>query len=115
MANYRPGARWNIQAKALLYQQGIDTGNMNYGNDLSKAYNKDIPSLYGVHMINGPQATGMSLSLNLSYEIASGLYFDLGGTHRRYTVEQQIIPDQQTTYLYSGLRLNFARRDYTAF
>lgn len=115
MANYRPGARWNIQAKALLYQQGIDTGNVNYGNDLSKPYNKDIPSLYGVHMINGPQATGMSLSLNLSYEIAPGLYFDLGGTHRRYTVEAQIIPDQQTTYIYSGLRLNFSRRDYSTF
>lgn len=115
MANYRPGARWNVQAKALLYEQGIDTGSINNGSDLSRPYNKDIPGIYGISMINGPKATGVSLSLNLSYEIAPNLYFDLGGAHRRYTVAENIRPDQQSTYLYSGLRLNFARRDYSTF
>ncbi|RQO30620.1 hypothetical protein DBR32_07750 [Taibaiella sp. KBW10] len=115
IANYRPTARLQINAKALYYQQGVDTGNLNFGNDLSKSYSQNIPGIFGVKMIHGAKATGLSLSLNISYEIAPNLNFDLGGTHRSYALEHNILPEQKSTYFYSGIRLNLNRKDYTAF
>lgn len=115
MANYRPLSRLNINAKAMYYEQGVDTGGLNFGNDLSKSYGQNVPSLFGVKMIHGAKATGLSLSLNLSYEIAPNLYFDLGGAHRTYSLENDILPEQRSTYFYSGIRLNLNRKDYTAF
>jgi hypothetical protein len=112
--NYQPIPRLSINAKAMYYIQGVDTGMSNNGSNVLKDYNtrgKD----YGVSLINGPQANCVLLGLTASYELRPRLYFDIGGTYRNYKVEHNILPEQNTLYFTAGVRLNLARRDYTQF
>lgn len=111
---YQPLPRLSINAKAMYYLQGIDTGNSNNGSDILKNYNTR-GSDYGVKLINGPRADCLLFSLNASYEIRPRLYVDLSGTYRNYKVENNILPEQNTLFFTAGLRLNLAKRDYTRF
>ncbi|PSK89253.1 hypothetical protein [Taibaiella chishuiensis] len=114
LARYQPMPRLAIDAKAMYYKQGVDTGGINYGNNIFLDY-QSRPGDYGVSLINGPEASCFLLSLNASYELRPRLYFDLGGTYRKYKVEQDILPGNSNLYFSAGLRLNLARRDYTQF
>lgn len=114
LARYQPMPRLAINAKAMYYKQGVDTGGTNYGNNIFLDY-QSRPADYGVSLINGPEASCLLLSLNASYELRPRLYFDLGGTYRKYKVQQDILPGNSSLYFSAGLRLNLARRDYTQF
>ncbi len=114
LARYQPMPRLAIDAKAMYYKQGVDTGGTNYGNNIFLDYNTR-PGNYGVDLINGPDASCLLLSLNASYELRPRLYFDLGGTYRKYKVEQDMLPGSNSLYFSAGFRLNLARRDYTQF
>lgn len=111
---YQPMPRLSINARAMYYRQGVDTNGSNNGNNIFLDYNTR-PADYGVKLINGPKANGVILSLNASYELRPRLYFDIGGTYRRYKVEQDLVPGQSNLFLTAGLRLNLARKDYTQF
>lgn len=111
---YQPMPGLSINARAMYYKQGIDTGGSNNGSNISLDYNTR-PGNYGVKLINGPQADCMLLSLNASYELRPRLYVDIGGTYRKYKVEDNIQPEQSTLFFSAGLRLNLARRDYAQF
>ena len=74
-------------------------------------------------MINGTKAHCAILSANISYQICRNVFIDLGGTYRKYTTS---VADGMTTtgpvsgplttnYVYFGLRINAARRDYDFF
>ena len=114
MARYQPLPRLAIDAKAMYYKQGIDTNGSNNGSNIFLDYNTR-PGNYGVELINGPDASCMLFSLNASYELRPRLYFDIGGTYRKYSVEQNLLPENSTLYFSAGLRLNLARKDYTQF
>ena len=111
---YQPMPGLSINARAMYYKQGIDTGGSNYGSNIFLNYNTR-PGDYGVKLINGPEATCMLLSLNASYELRPRLYLDVGGTYRNYKVEDNILPEQNTLFFTAGLRLNLARKNYTQF
>jgi hypothetical protein len=112
-ATYQPLPRLTINAKAMYYMQGVDTG-VNNGTNILKDYNTR-PNDFGVSLINGPQANVILFNLNASYELRPRLYFDIGGTYRSYKVENDLLPDQSSFMLTAGLRLNLARKDYTQF
>jgi hypothetical protein len=111
---YQPMPGLSINARAMYYKQGIDTGGSNYGSNIFLNYNTR-PGNYGVKLINGPEASCMLLSLNASYELRPRLYADIGGTYRNYKVEGNILPEQNTLFFSAGLRLNLARKDYSKF
>lgn len=111
VARYQPVKNLFITVKGMYYQQGVDTGSSNYGSNIFMDYNTRSQE-YGVKLINGVKTTCMLLSLNLSYEVLENLYVDLGATHRKYQYENNVAPAFTTTYVYGGLRLNIARRDY---
>lgn len=113
IARYQPLPRLAVDAKLMYYKQGVDTGSNN-GTNILKDYNTR-PGNYGVNLINGPEGSCMLFSLNASYEIRPRLYFDIGGTYRKYTVAQNLLPEDNTLYFSAGLRLNLARKDYTQF
>lgn len=116
IAKYRPGPRVAIEAKAMLYQRGVDTGNLNLGNDLSRSYGQNVPSRYGVRMVNGPMLTRTLYSLRGTYQIAPNLFFDLGGVYGSMNYgEGTPVPGTTDHYhIFSGIRLNMAFRDQTA-
>ncbi len=107
-ARYQPVPRLAIDAKVMYYKQGIDTGNSNNGSNIFLDYNTR-PGNYGVDLINGPEASCVLFSLNASYEIRPRLYFDVGGTYRKFKVEQNLLPEDNTLYFSAGLRLNLGQ------
>lgn len=114
MVNYQPVPRLTIAAKAMYYKQGIDTGGSNNGSNLLQDYNTRSAE-YGVKLINGPDGGCMLMDLRFAYELKPRLYFDLSGTYRKYTVENNILPENKTLFFSAGLRLNLARKDNTQF
>lgn len=111
---YQPVKNLFLSMKGMYYIKGVDTGNANYGNDIFKDYTTHTTE-YGVKMINGPRSNCALLTMNVSYEIRPNVYIDMGFTHRRYIYETGVYPNTTTTYIYGGLRMNLARRDYTFF
>lgn len=108
---YQPVKNLYVNIKGMYYQQGTDTGNMNYGSDPFLNYNTR-PQEYGVSMINGVKVTCALINLGLSYELRENLFIDLGLTHRQYQYENNLYPSYTTNYFYGGFRLNIAKRDY---
>jgi hypothetical protein len=111
VAKYRPMKDLFLTGKLMYYVKGVDTGGLNYGNDIFLSYNTHVNE-YGVKMINGLKSNCMLISLNASYRIKERLYFDLGFVYRKYTYEHDYFPQQTSMSIYSGLRLNIARRAY---
>lgn len=111
LVNYRPAKLLLLTGKFMYYKHGVDTGGLNYGNDIFRSYNS-VANQYGVPMINGLRSTCILSSLNASYKIAERLFVDLGFIYRHYQYENNYYPDQKSVSFYSGLRLNIARRSY---
>jgi hypothetical protein len=114
VVKYQPAKNWFITLKEMYYIKGVDTGSKNYGNDIFKSYST-LSTEYGVRMINGLKSTCNLINLNVSYQLRESLFIDLGFTHRQYVFENNYYPQQISTYIYGGIRLNLARRDYSFF
>lgn len=111
IANYRPAKRLLFTGKLMYYTRGVDTGGLNYGNNIFRSYNS-VANQYGVKMINGLSSTCMLMSLNGTYKIAERLFFDLGFIYRDYKYDNDYYPEQKSLSIYGGIRLNIARRAY---
>jgi len=114
-----------VSIKTMYYVQGNDTGRLNYGNDVFKAYTTapNGSATYGVKMINGPRSTCSLVNFNISWQARRNLFLDLGSISRRYSNAGDTYPAYATTgiaygplntnYVYFGFRLNSVRRDYS--
>jgi len=111
---YQPANNLFIDAKAMYYQQGVDTGSANFGSNIFKDYDTRSQD-FGVHMVNGVKINCALVNLNLSYRLRENLFIDAGATSRSYTYENGLYPTNTSTYFYGGLRLNLARRDYDQY
>lgn len=109
---YRPALNWTIDATAMYYQQGVDTDTMNYGNDILKDYNINIPKRYGVGIINGSARSVLLGSVNIGYQFWPQMFIDIGAAYRQATFLQS--NTQSITY-YAGIRMNIGRRNYAIF
>lgn len=111
VARYQPIHSLYLTAKAMYYNQGVDTGSKDYGSNIFTPYGNRSEE-YGVTLINGVKTTGRLFNLNASYEVKENVFFDLGFTHRKFTYDDNLHPANTTNYFYAGLRINFVRRDY---
>lgn len=111
LAQYQASERISLTGKLMYYRKGVDTGGLNYGNDIFRSYNT-LAKPYGVTMINGLGSTCMLMSLNASYKIATRFYFDLGFIYRNYQYDNNYYPQNKSLSIYTGFRLNIARRAY---
>lgn len=121
---YNPIKNLYLSARGTYYIQGVDTAGRNYGNNIFNNYTT-ADHIYGVSWINGPRGTCQLMNLNISYQLRRNLFFDIGGTYRKYVVASNAYPAYSTTgpvsgpltttYVYLGIRLNCARRDYDFF
>ena len=125
VARYQPVKNLTITGTLTYYIQGVDTGSSNFGNDIFNPY-VTAAQQYGVGMINGPKSHCEIVSLNLSYQLRRNLFLDLGGTYRRYANNAGIYNNDYSTtgpvysplttnYIYFGIRLNAAQRNFNWF
>jgi hypothetical protein len=114
VARYQPIRDLYLTGKMMYYNKGVDTGGLNYGNDIFKS-NGNFANEYGVKMINGLKSTCILLSLNASYKLRERLFFDLGFTYRKYSYDGDYYPANTSMSMYGGFRLNIARRAYDMF
>ena len=125
LIKYQPVKNLYLSLKGTYYIQGVDTGNVNFGNNIFDPYTT-APDAYGVRLINGPRSHCEIINLNISYQLRRNFFLDVGGTYRKYANDQGIYrQDNSTTgpvsgplttsYFYVGLRINTSRRDYDFF
>jgi hypothetical protein len=125
VARYQPVKNLYLTLKGTYYIQGVDTGGVNFGNNIFNPY-VTAPNQYGVGLINGPRSHCEMINFNISYQVCRNMFIDLGDTYRKYANDAGIYRgDYSTTgpvfnalttnYFYIGLRINVARRDYDMF
>ncbi len=107
LVNYQPIPRLYLAGKAIQYLQGLDSGGVNYGNNLFDTYNTR-PFDNGWHIGTGLQVHSLTLSLNAAYEILNNTFLEFTVNHRTYNVET--MPKSSTLWYQFGFRMNIARR-----
>jgi hypothetical protein len=108
---YQPVYKWNIEAKAIYYYQGLDSNGVDFGSNIFENYN-DRPRDFGFKIGSGIPASCVNLSANVSYEIKENLFIDLSATHRYFVEKTNPQTINNSTVLTLGIRMNMFRRQY---
>jgi hypothetical protein len=118
-ARYQIDKDYTIELKGIFYEQGIDSGNANYGANPFKNYftatsTTADPNDWMFHhaLLSGVKVSGLFAEICLTYQYKPNLFFDIGAAHRTYQYKTLDIPTETSNYFFAGLRLNIARRSY---
>ncbi|MCC6447346.1 MAG: hypothetical protein IT215_01510, partial [Chitinophagaceae bacterium] len=111
--HYQPFQKIYFTSKTFFNKQGRDSisGITSYGGNIFKDYNHRNADL-DLRMFNGIPVTVFYTNLNMSYEIKSNLFFDIGVTYRNEKSLSNALPNWSSLQAYSGIRLNTIRREY---
>jgi hypothetical protein len=109
---YQPKPRWSAQLKVILFSQGIDTANSNYGGNIFLINSTRSLGDYGYTIGTGVKANGINSSLWVGYEILENLFIDASVMYRRYNVPSQSNLSRNFAMVTVGLRVNMFRREY---
>jgi hypothetical protein len=109
---YQPAPRWYINARAIYYNQGLDSLNgSNEGSNPLRANVDGRTRDFNFKLAQGRVARCLNASLQVSYELRENLFFDVSFLYRNYTIKSE--PGQSnTTLVTAGVRLNMFKRDY---
>ena len=110
---YQPKYRWNVEAKAIYYKQGLDSAGVNFGGDIFENYTTR-PRDYGFHIGSGVPAKCLNLSGLVSWQCKENLFLDLSVQYRNYSVNDpsHTFHSSSSTLLTGGIRINMFRRVY---
>lgn len=108
---YQPAPKWNVQAKLIVWRQGLDTAGSDYGGNIF-ILNGNRAADYGYKTGNGVRSTGANLSFWLGYELLENLFVDASFMYRKLSVPAVSQLSQSATVFSLGLRLNMFRREY---
>jgi hypothetical protein len=108
---YQPAPKWNVQAKLIVFKQGLDTANSDYGSNIF-ILNGNRASDYGYKTGDGVKSTGVNGSLWVGYEVLENLFIDASVMYRRLSVPAAAQLAGKSTLFTIGLRLNMFRREY---
>ena len=110
LARYQPAPKWLIQAKAIYYTQGRDTGSVSYGSNI---FLPNIPPYrsmeYGYYVGTGVKTKVAYASALLSYEWKPNLFFETNAVMRR---ENALAKASNTFIIYAGIRWNMHKREF---
>lgn len=106
---YQPIPKLTTSARVIIWNQGTDTANSNFGTDIFKM-NYTRSSDYGYKLPAGPKSTGVNAQLLVSYELKENLFVDGSVLIRK--LKSDVITDRNTNLFTLGLRLNMYRREY---
>ena len=102
---YQPAPKWNIDARAIYYFQGLDSAGQNFGANPFELYTTRSKD-YGYYVGDGQKVNCANLSMTLGYEIKENLFLEGTALFRKYTGFANV------SMFNLGIRWNAARRDY---
>lgn len=106
----QPLKRLYLNARAIYYQQGLDSLGLNFGANPLRSYQTRFRGT-ALEVGSGNLATSLMLTLQASYEIAENLFIDLTLNRRSFkTALGGMSPD--ATIFSGGIRWNMARREF---
>jgi len=107
---YQPVPRWTGELKGIIWKQGIDSANSNFGSDIFKLNSTRSLGDYGYNMYAGVRTDAFNLSGTLSYEWKQNLFVDGSLMYRHWKPEA--VAAQNTFMFMLGVRMNMNRREY---
>lgn len=113
LARYQPIPKWMVQAKAIYYLQGKDTGSVSNGSNI---FLPNVPPYrtkdYGFEVGSGLRTKTALASLLLSYEWRPNFFIEANGLYRRQSVAISNASPSSTFVFSAGIRWNMHRRDF---
>lgn len=113
IARYQPAPRWLMQAKAIYYKQGRDTGSVSYGGNI---FLPNVPPYrtkdYGYELGSGVSTKTALATFLLSYELKPNLFLEANALYRKQTVDLSGPAPKNTFVVSAGVRWNMHRREF---
>jgi hypothetical protein len=114
IARYQPAPKWLLQAKAIYYKQGKDTGTTSFGGNI---FYPNVPPYrkneYGYTIANGVPTKVALASMLLSYELRPNLFIEANGLYRKQTAPTNTHISSRNSFTMSiGVRWNMHRREF---
>jgi hypothetical protein len=112
IARYQPASKWLLQAKAIYYMQGKDTGNVSFGSNIFLPYTPPYRTQeFGYPVGAGIKSKTALASLLVSYEWKPNFFIELNAVLRKESATA-IAPAKNTSIIYFGVRWNMHRREF---
>ncbi len=108
--DYQPANKWHIYARAIYYNQGLDSAGINFGGNIFRDYTTRS-SNDGFKIAGGKKGSCFNGVLQVSYEWRQNLNFDLALLQRSYELAG-VSGRTSTTMVTAGVRLNMFKRNY---
>ncbi len=112
IARYQPAPKWTLEAKAIYYYQGKDTGSTDFGGNI---FLPDKPpyrtSDYGYFVGDGVKTNVFYGSLFVSYEWKQNFFIEANAIIRKQQASGINNPPGETIFS-AGIRWNMARRKF---
>lgn len=108
---YQPLPRLTTQLKLIIFTQGLDTANSNYGGNIFLK-NTSRTLEYNNKIGNIAKANGVNISVWVGYELKENLFLDASLLLRTYKVSLLPQFSKNTSLLTLGIRMNMFRREY---
>ena len=113
MARYQPAPKWLMQAKAMYYFQGKDTGMTSNGGNI---FLPNVPPYReqdnGYEIGGGIRSEVALASFLLSYQLKPNLFLEANALFRHEDLELRSASPKNTVALSAGIRWNVFRRDF---
>ena len=113
IARYQPAPKWMVQAKAIYYKQGRDTGNISYGSNI---FLPNVPPYrsgdYGFDLGAGVPVKTALANFLLSYELRPNLFIEANALYRRQRSDAATLTTKNTFVISGGIRWNMHRREF---
>jgi hypothetical protein len=112
IARYQPAPRWYLQAKAIYYMQGKDTGSVSSGSNIFLPYLPPYRTQEYGYNVGGPiKGKTAYASMLISYEWKPNFFLELNAVLRKEGATT-ISPAKNTSIIYFGVRWNMQRREF---
>ena len=107
---YQPANKWYINARAIYYNQGLDSAGHNFGANPFQNYTTRIRD-FGFKIGSGSKATCFNGMFSVAYELKENLFLETSVLYRTFKIAN--VPGESNTTLVSfGVRFNMLKREY---
>jgi hypothetical protein len=109
---YQPHPKWTTSARLIVWKQGTDTADTNFGSNIFMVNSSRPSGDYGYKLPSGPRATGVNAQMLVSYEVRENLFLEGSALIRNFKSGIETIGDRNSSIFTAGIRMNMFRREY---
>ena len=110
IVKFQPAPKWYFNARAIFYNQGLDSAGVNFGSNPFLSYNTR-PREFGFRIGSGNKATCFNGTVVIAYELRENLFIESSFLYRTYKIEG-VAGQSNTSLATFGIRWNAFRRQY---